>query len=177
MKVRHAAVMAGLALGLMSGAVFATPLTYNVDYSVAGNQVSGFIETDGTIGSLSSSNLVNYEFEYLSTSLAKSNTPIANIGSLNATALDIYVDFNAGNTVFAGNGRQVGFFSGGQFFDAGYNLVYNGDVAEQVASGSTLTIATVSAVPLPSSAPMFGAALLALGAVGYSLKRKGKAAV
>lgn len=34
----------------------------------------------------------------------------------------------------------------------------------------------VSAVPLPASAPMFGAALLALGAVGYGLKRKKAAA-
>ena len=31
----------------------------------------------------------------------------------------------------------------------------------------------VSSVPLPASAPMFGAALVALGAVGYGLKRKG----
>lgn len=34
----------------------------------------------------------------------------------------------------------------------------------------------LSAVPLPASAPMFGAGLMALGAVGYGLKRKGKAA-
>ncbi|MCW6512639.1 hypothetical protein [Lichenifustis flavocetrariae] len=34
----------------------------------------------------------------------------------------------------------------------------------------------VSSVPLPASAPMFGAALMALGAVGYGMKRKAKAA-
>jgi hypothetical protein len=34
----------------------------------------------------------------------------------------------------------------------------------------------VSSVPLPASAPMFGAALLALAATGYSLKRKASAA-
>ncbi|MCW6506686.1 hypothetical protein [Lichenifustis flavocetrariae] len=33
-----------------------------------------------------------------------------------------------------------------------------------------------STVPLPASAPMFGAALMALGAVGYGMKRKAKAA-
>ncbi len=32
--------------------------------------------------------------------------------------------------------------------------------------------AALSAVPLPASAPMFGAALMALGAVGYGMKRK-----
>lgn len=31
---------------------------------------------------------------------------------------------------------------------------------------------TLSAVPLPASAPMFGAALLALGAIGYGMRRK-----
>lgn len=36
--------------------------------------------------------------------------------------------------------------------------------------------AALSAVPLPASAPMFGAGLLALGAVGYGLKRKKAAA-
>lgn len=35
-----------------------------------------------------------------------------------------------------------------------------------------LTGVYLSAVPLPSSAPMFGAALVALGAVGYGLRRK-----
>lgn len=32
--------------------------------------------------------------------------------------------------------------------------------------------ANISAVPLPASAPMFGAALLALGGIGYAAKRK-----
>ena len=36
--------------------------------------------------------------------------------------------------------------------------------------------APVSTVPLPASAPMFGAALLALGAVGYGMKREKAAA-
>ena len=35
---------------------------------------------------------------------------------------------------------------------------------------------TISDVPLPPSAPMFGAALAGLGAIGYGLKRKAKAA-
>lgn len=40
----------------------------------------------------------------------------------------------------------------------------------------TINIGGVPTVPLPASAPMFGAALLALGAVGYGLKRKKAAA-
>ena len=39
-----------------------------------------------------------------------------------------------------------------------------------------VSVSTISAVPLPAAAPMFGAALLAFGAVGYGMKRR-KAAV
>lgn len=35
-----------------------------------------------------------------------------------------------------------------------------------------MQVAGLSAVPLPASAPLFGAALLALGAVGYGMKRR-----
>ena len=41
----------------------------------------------------------------------------------------------------------------------------------------TITNTTLSAVPLPASASMFGAALLALGLAGYGVKRKKAAAV
>lgn len=41
---------------------------------------------------------------------------------------------------------------------------------------TSLNVSIVSSVPLPASAPMFGAALLALGAVGYRMKRKTAAA-
>ncbi|MDX7954040.1 VPLPA-CTERM sorting domain-containing protein [Lichenihabitans sp. Uapishka_5] len=49
----------------------------------------------------------------------------------------------------------------------GYNVDYN-YTDEQFA----FTNLSVSSVPLPAAAPMFGAALLALGAVGYGLRRK-----
>ena len=45
------------------------------------------------------------------------------------------------------------------------------------ASGYAGTLTSVvSPVPLPASAPMFGAAVLALGLVGYGVKRKKAAA-
>ena len=53
----------------------------------------------------------------------------------------------------------------------GYNVDYN--YTDEQFSFTNLSM---SVVPLPSSAPMFGAALVALGAVGYGLKRKAKAA-
>lgn len=41
---------------------------------------------------------------------------------------------------------------------------------------NSVAVFSVSAVPLPASAPMFGAALLAFGAVGYGVRRKKAAA-
>lgn len=41
---------------------------------------------------------------------------------------------------------------------------------------NAVAVFSVSEVPLPASAPMFGAALLALGAVGYGVRRKKAAA-
>lgn len=52
-----------------------------------------------------------------------------------------------------------------------YNVDYN--YTDEQFSFTNLS---VSSVPLPASAPMFGAALLALGAVGFGLKRKKAAA-
>jgi hypothetical protein len=46
----------------------------------------------------------------------------------------------------------------------------------EVSFDAQLTPGSLSSVPLPASAPMFGAALVALGVVGYGLKRKTKVA-
>lgn len=69
--------------------------------------------------------------------------------------------------------------SGGGYFnsyaytydDTGWN--YQGSTrAFANLNLQSLTIASVSAVPLPASAPMFGAALLGLGAVGFGVRRR-----
>ena len=58
----------------------------------------------------------------------------------------------------------------GQFY-----LVVSGTTKDDPTYGGSLAL-SVSSVPLPASAPMFGAALVALGAVGYGMKRKKAAA-
>lgn len=52
-----------------------------------------------------------------------------------------------------------------------YYLQVSGTTADTPSYGGSFSI-SVSAVPIPSAAPMFGAALLALGAAGYGLKRR-----
>ena len=69
-----------------------------------------------------------------------------------------------------GDGTHYGY---GEFY--GTTLISYG--FESVAGqGIIISNASLSAVPLPASAPMFGAALIALGAVGYGMKRKAKSA-
>ena len=55
--------MAKFTFGLLLTAVVlsAAPITYNVDLTIGAGSVTGFIETDGTIGTLSSSNILNWD--------------------------------------------------------------------------------------------------------------------
>lgn len=46
---------------LSAGVLSAGPITYNVDLTIGAGSVTGFIETDGTIGVLSSSNILNWD--------------------------------------------------------------------------------------------------------------------
>ena len=56
-------------------------------------------------------------------------------------------------------------------------VTFSSDVVSFEAAGIAASTGTFTpTVPLPASAPMFGAALLALGAVGYGAKRKKAAA-
>lgn len=57
--------------------------------------------------------------------------------------------------------------------DAGtYYFTISGTTADTPSYGGSLNL-TVSAVPLPASAPLFGAAVLALGIGGYRMRRQG----
>jgi hypothetical protein len=57
-----------------------------------------------------------------------------------------------------------------------YTLSFNFTAGPTPAKDLLLDGVSLSSVPLPASAPMFGAALAALGAIGYGLKRKKAAA-
>jgi hypothetical protein len=84
---------------------------------------------------------------------------------------------NAFDTFVPGTGAGAGLTAANSYFvtiraSGTFNAV------EFSSTGPALEFSNVavSNVPLPASAPMFGAALLALGAIGYGVKRKSKAA-
>lgn len=57
-----------------------------------------------------------------------------------------------------------------------YFLVVSGTTRDSPTYGGSLALSVVSAVPLPASAPMFGVALVMVGAVGFGMKRRASAA-
>ncbi|MCW6513180.1 hypothetical protein [Lichenifustis flavocetrariae] len=201
--MKHAAVMAGLALSLMSGTAKAAYIV-NID-QVGTNVVAtgsgsldlstfSFIDNGGSgptvnasIGSLELGTYTDPKMRYA--------------GSINGpgsfgTGSDFYPDITSGslvginaqiNTLVVPNGyvsgdplgTSVDIFSNNTFATLGlsqgtYTYLFAG--SGESTDTFTINIGSVSVVPLPASAPMFGAALLALGAIGYGVKRKKAAA-
>lgn len=85
------------------------------------------------------------------------NVPFAKFAATDTYG--VWESFNGGHDIGGWSDPRLGFPGGDTNY--GHNSV---------------AVFAVSAVPLPSSAPMFGAALLAIGAVGYGVKRKKAAA-
>jgi hypothetical protein len=88
--------------------------------------------------------------------------------------------YSGGGGAGSANGGYGG--GGGSFLDeallvTGTEVALTGENTGDGFASLELVSPTVGTVPLPASAPMFGAALLALGAFGYGLKRKKAAAV
>ena len=90
--------------------------------------------------------------------LASFSTPTSIAASVNGFYIEL--------TETLSDGTHYGY---GRFGDGGTILQ---SVAFESVAGRTI----VTPVPLPASAPMFGAALLALGLVGYGVKRNKSAA-
>ena len=81
-------------------------------------------------------------------------------------------DTNSGTKSF--DGSVLGSFAngGGSYFATVSGLGQYYSTTFTTGQQNAFEFAAVSAVPLPASAPMFGAALLAVGLVGYGVKRK-----
>ena len=96
-----------LGLSALPSQALATNITYGLSRTIGAGTVTGFIETDGTLGVLATANLVDWQLTLTSPSLAggspqfieKSNPNVfaaAISGSgVTASATDLYFDFSA----------------------------------------------------------------------------------
>lgn len=177
-------VVAGAALSLIAGAAQAAPITYDlVSQNVDGVVTSGTITTDGTIGVLGTDNITAFN-------IILTQSGLGQLTLTNATASQTIV---GGNFSATRNGLSWNYSGGvGAEFSVVTNATPNtlaqfhfytnrtdvdfGQVEHYSYMSGVQEVASVSAVPLPSAAPMFGAALLAFAGLGYAAKRKQRSA-
>lgn len=95
--------------GLFAVAFNAHATVFNVDRTIGGGTVTGYITTDDTIGALSSANIIDWAFTLTSPGLNGGSPDSISAGNLqisaglSATATDLLFDFSlAGFTFFQG---------------------------------------------------------------------------
>ena len=181
-----------IACTALLGVSQAKATTYNVDIVDSLLSISGTITTDGTIGTLNTANIADWNLkvtdEYPSFVLT---------GPVSGPNSSVYVQLNdltASSTILsfsfsADNGSLVKFYTATQaleLYDAG---VYGGVRGGYLVCGafgcansysviaSSDIVGTVAATPLPAALPLFATGLAVTGLLGWRKKRKAAAAL
>jgi hypothetical protein len=177
-------------------ATFASANTiYNINRTIGSGSVLGFLETDGTFGTLSSANLLNWRLTLSSPSLdpdspqiiEKSNlnifSPAIYGGGVTASATDLYFNFGAtdGSSIKLYSLNEAGTAENFWCLQSAFNCL-GGDVAyEAIGFGKEAntaelqyhtgnqSFASVAAVPEPEIYAMMG---IGLGLMGWVGRRK-----
>jgi hypothetical protein len=179
--LRKSAAIGVLALGPLIASVAEANITYSVNRAVGAGSVSGFFETDGTLGILGAANFVNWSITIQASnvnggiptsSVFGSGTLSIGSGVLSATANDILFDFGGSDLFFtytssgdwwcvAGsnlgcfnpNAESIGYDDNA--FNAGQSTPYQG--VQSIAS-----VDSNGRVPEPGMLSMIGLALAGL---------------
>lgn len=201
MKKAYATTVVGLVIGLMSGAANASTIL-DVSGDLSNNSPSQHFDAqitlnttgthvDSATGTFTGFGLNNASLVLITTDTPgnENNDPNAPVGFRANDGTDLFGADQNYPLTFAGLLFDVGTktaVAGGfpllNLYDNGggnYAAIFTGSVGQNefyVYQGSVDITSSVSAVPLPASAPMFGAALLGLAGLGYAAKRQ-KAAV
>lgn len=164
-------------------------------FSMYSASVSGTLTTDGTSGVLHSNNIGSFDLITSVTQNGTTNTgeftDADTILAIGGNDLSAVTNGNKSNLIFSFSGTGGSLFTLSPIASAGFALIAGngssstGTIAIEAGSTSFTTnisgdsiigTATLSTVPLPASAPMFGAALFGLAGLGYAAKRKKAAA-
>ena len=165
-------------------------IIYNVDRTVGSGSVTGFIETDGTIGVLSSVNITNWEITLSAPNLKGGSPDLidfatqsqTNLGgtATTATTTQLLFDFSlTGAHFFLLQGGSVNFWCleianctvDGPGEHIGLNsLTFLTSAQSATFTSGNLVFAEVSAVPVPAAVWLFGSGLL--GMIGIARHKK-----
>jgi hypothetical protein len=172
-------------------------IIYNVDRIIGDGTVTGFIETDGTLGVLGSGNITDWTLTLTAPNLYLGPTDVIDIADTAAAAQVVGTAVTATSTQllfdFSLSGEHYALFIGGTpeqnswcLETAAGNCTGNGigehiswdennpfgnpGAAQSVAHTGLVVFAEVQTVPVPAAAWLFGSGLL--GLVGMARRKK-----
>jgi len=183
---------AALALALIWSVSATTnaSIIYTVNRTVGQGSVAGFIETDGTLGVLTSGNITNWEITLSAPNLKGGSPDVINFATqtqtnlggtaTTATATQLLFDFTlAGTNFFLLTGGSGNFWcletanctGDGPGEHIGLNsLTFITSAQSATFTPGNLVFAEVSAVPVPAAVWLFGSSLM--GLVGMARRKK-----
>ena len=183
-RVRLLTIVAGLSLALAGNVQAATLLSSTTDlpsdvFSAPTFSTGTLVGVTGSVSGQYASPFGDYTSPYNAVQSGSATYEFG--GPFNRLSFVFGSPDDYNNITFLRNGIPVDtFFTTGTSLDRGSNYFVTLGTglrfdAVRFTSGTPaleFSNVSVSAVPLPASAPMFGAALLALAGLGYSAKRK-----
>lgn len=179
-----------VALVTLSLASPASAITYNINRTVGLGSVTGFIETDGTIGALQAGNIVNWEITIASPNVrggspdtfgALGNHVYLRGTSLVASAAGISFNFDTSLDIFILTKNPLGFGNSwclgsafvvcqGGIFQGHETISLNGVGSNEelaLRSGTQVIATAVTPVPVPPALAFMAAVFAGIGLFGF----------
>ena len=161
---------------------------YNVDRVIGQGEVHGYIETDGTLGTINFSNFIDYHLEITGPNFSNgplgiidiSSSPSYLVGSgMSATSDDLLFDTTGSGFILWWTSNQSHYWclevSGCSAGFASETLGYESSFGvNRIAQPGEFAFASVSPVPVPAAVWLFGTALI--GLFGFGRRKVGVSA-